>query len=241
MGEIRIRGKRPGFTTLYNSVLQDRRLSLKTIGLFAIMQSFPDDWEYSIGGLSVRAGIGRDAVRKCLRELESAGYLLREQGRGDNGKFACSTYVLQEQAPPLTEKPSTVNPTTEKPSTEKPTSVFQPEVNKHPSNHPSSNPPISPQRGTPSVMFERFWTAYPKKRNKVAARKAWDKLQPDQATLMAMSVGLARQKRSEDWTREGGRFIPYPATWLNGRRWEDEPGPESTPPQPPAERRYGWT
>ncbi len=47
MSESVIRGGRKGFTTIYNSALQDPRLSLKTIGLFAVMQSFPENWEYS--------------------------------------------------------------------------------------------------------------------------------------------------------------------------------------------------
>lgn len=208
-----IRGKKKSFTTIYNSVLQDRRLSLKTIGLFAIMQSFPEDWEYSVSGLSARAGIGRDGVRNCLRELEEAGYLLREQAHQENGKFACSTYVLQDQAPPSPEKPSTA-----KPSTVKPTTVFQPQVNKQVSNKTSNNPPISPQ----GDAFETFWMAYPKKRAKAAARKAWIKLSPDANTRAEIMRALSVQRRSQEWQREDGRFIPYPATWINQRRWEDE-------------------
>ena len=70
MADSIIRGKRQGFTVLYNSVLRDNRLSLKTKGLFAIMQSFPDNWEYNVKGLSTRVGVGRDGIRGCLRELE---------------------------------------------------------------------------------------------------------------------------------------------------------------------------
>ncbi len=66
MSESVIRGTKNGFTVLYNSVLGDARLSLKTIGLFAVMQSFPENWEYSVSGLAARVHVGRDAVRKCL-------------------------------------------------------------------------------------------------------------------------------------------------------------------------------
>lgn len=106
--KIRVKHTQP-FTTVFNSVLRDQRLSLKTLGLYVIMKSFPDDWEYSISGLAARCRIGRDAIRKCLKELEEAGYLLKEQGHQENGKFACNTYVLQDEAPPCTEKPYNVS------------------------------------------------------------------------------------------------------------------------------------
>lgn len=95
MSESVIRGKKKDFTVILDSVLKDPRLSLKTIGLFAIMQSLPDDWEYSVKGLSDRAGVGRDTIRNCLKELEAAGYLRREQQHQENGKFGGCVYILQ--------------------------------------------------------------------------------------------------------------------------------------------------
>ncbi|MCI9331975.1 MAG: helix-turn-helix domain-containing protein [Oscillibacter sp.] len=82
---------------------------------------------------------------------------------------------------------------------------------------PSSSIP----QGT-AVYFARFWKAYPKKRGKDAARRAWKRLGPDIGLCRRMGEALERQKHSRDWQRDGGRYIPYPASWLNGRRWEDE-------------------
>jgi len=59
------------------------------------------------------------------------------------------------------------------------------------------------------------------------ARKAWGKLKPGEALLARMLKALDWQKRSQDWRKDGGQYIPYPATWLNGERWEDE---ERQPP-----------
>lgn len=73
--------------------------------------------------------------------------------------------------------------------------------------------------------FDRFWVAYPRHQGKEAARKTWEKLNPDAALLAEMLAALERQRASDQWRRDGGQFIPYPATWLNGRRWEDEPTP----------------
>ena len=73
------------------------------------------------------------------------------------------------------------------------------------------------------MLFDRFWAAYPKKKGKEDARKAWKKLAPDLETCRMMAAALESQQKSHDWVKESGRYVPYPATWLNGRRWEDEP------------------
>ena len=56
----------------------------------------------------------------------------------------------------------------------------------------------------------------------MAARRAWKKLKPDMDLCMEMGKALALQKRSEQWLEDDGRYIPHPATWLNGRQWENE-------------------
>lgn len=71
-------------------------------------------------------------------------------------------------------------------------------------------------------LFERFWKAYPRKTAKQAAIKAWNRLAPDERLTRKLLCSLEAQKQSAQWKDEGGRFIPHPATWLNGRRWEDE-------------------
>lgn len=72
------------------------------------------------------------------------------------------------------------------------------------------------------ALFEQFWSAYPKKRGKDDALRAWKKRKPSSELLGVMLVALEAQKRSDDWLRDGGKFIPHPATWLNGGRWHDE-------------------
>ena len=74
------------------------------------------------------------------------------------------------------------------------------------------------------IGFDAFWEAYPKKKAKEAARKAFLKISPDDTLLTIMLRVIEKEKRSADWKKENGKFIPYPATWLNGRRWEDDDG-----------------
>lgn len=72
-------------------------------------------------------------------------------------------------------------------------------------------------------QFTRFWAAYPKKVGKQAARKAWDKLKPDEALIAQMLKALEWQRGTQSWQKDNGQYIPHPSTWLNNRRWEDEP------------------
>lgn len=75
---------------------------------------------------------------------------------------------------------------------------------------------------TQSKRFEEFWTAYPKKVGKGAARKSWAKIRPDAELYEKILNAIAEAKTSEQWQAEHGKYIPNPATWLNQSRWEDE-------------------
>ena len=67
--------------------------------------------------------------------------------------------------------------------------------------------------------FDKFWEAYPNKKDKQKAMKAWAKHQPD---IVNVLKALVTQKGSEQWKKDNGQYIPLPTTWLNGARWEDE-------------------
>ena len=72
-------------------------------------------------------------------------------------------------------------------------------------------------------LFDRFWGEYPRKEAKPKARIAFEKIDPDETTLQAMLEAIQKWKDSAQWKEDGGKYIPHPATWLNQRRWEDEP------------------
>lgn len=97
-------------------------------------------------------------------------------------------------------------------------------------------PPISPPKPKNTRIlpprFDEFWQAYPRKVAKEAALKAWTKLKPDDALAGVIIAAVRRKKESSQWTRDGGQYIPYPATFINGRRWEDEEEVLSTSPSP---------
>ena len=108
------------YTVMSNYHLKDKRLTLKSKGLLSQMLSLPDDWDYTLSGLSVINRESKDAIRSALNELEAAGYIRRRQTTDASGKFSSNEYIIYER--PEEPEPSSENPTTEKPMTDKPSS-----------------------------------------------------------------------------------------------------------------------
>ncbi len=94
-------------------------------------------------------------------------------------------------------------------------------------SHPTQPNPLSPKSPKnvtapkPPSRFEEFWSIYPRKVSRAAAKKAFDKLAPNDELLVVMLKAVAIRAKSEQWAKDP-QFIPYAATWLNGKRWEDE-------------------
>lgn len=70
--------------------------------------------------------------------------------------------------------------------------------------------------------FAAFWLAYPNRKARQDAEKAWAKLAPDAELQAAILKAVAEQRQGDDWTKEGGRFVPHASTWIRGSRWLDE-------------------
>lgn len=220
------------YTVMSNVHLDDKRLSLKAIGLLSKMLRLPPDWNYTVAGLEAICREGKDAITAAIRELEAAGYVVRQQTHDEAGQFSNNDYIVYEApvcASPLAGFPSTVNPSTVNPSTDNPS-----QINTNKPSNIYTKPPIVPhggrrrKKGAPMVatehepeMFDRFWRLYPAagRKDKQAAMKAWDELKPDNGLMLKMSAALKMQLASEEWER--GIGIPYACRWLSKRRWED--------------------
>lgn len=87
-------------------------------------------------------------------------------------------------------------------------------------SNPNPNP--TPKAVSSDDCFERWWLEYPKKVGKAEARKIFNKLKPSEDMLATMMASVDRQKKSAQWLKDDGQFIPNPATWLNQGRWDDE-------------------
>jgi hypothetical protein len=102
-----------------------------------------------------------------------------------------------------------------------PPDSFRPEGNRE---QGTGNGILRSGRADPDRLagFDQFYSAYPRKRSRGDAEKAWQKLKPDAEMLALILAALESAKASDDWTRDGGKFIPYPASWLNAKGWADE-------------------
>lgn len=104
-----------------------------------------------------------------------------------------------------------------------PQPVYKTETTSETTHSNTPKPPATPgaEREVVSAAFAAFWKTYPKKVGKDAAAKVWArKVKADD--VQAVMDALDKQRSSEQWTQDGGRFIPHPSTWLNQGRWKDE-------------------
>ena len=132
-----------GYTVMSNHHLRNKELSLKAKGLLSQMLSLPEDWDYTLSGLSYINREKIDAIREAVRELERAGYIKRSRERDSKGRLRGADYVIYEQPqpsdegaasadrqPPISEMPTLELPTLENPMLEKPTLENPTQLNK---------------------------------------------------------------------------------------------------------------
>ena len=151
-----------------NHHLRNKELSLKAKGLLSQMLSLPEDWDYTLAGLSHINREKIDAIREAVKELEKAGYIVRSRERDEKGRLRGADYVIYEQPqpqepeaatsggqPPILdlptlENPTLDNPTLEKPTQEKPTLENPTQLNKDISSKEQS---ITDLSNTDSIPF----------------------------------------------------------------------------------------
>ena len=123
-----------GYTVMSNHHLRNKELSLKAKGLLSQMLSLPEDWDYTLKGLSLINREKIDAIREAIKELERAGYIVRSRERDEKGRLRGTDYIIYEQPPnldlPTLENPTLDNPMQEKPTLEKPTLENPTQLNK---------------------------------------------------------------------------------------------------------------
>ena len=257
--QIDIRTKNP-YTNIPNALIRDKRLRLQTRAVLILMLSLPPDWDYSVRGMAVVAGVSKDTMGRIMGELEETGYLRRRrQDRGEGGRFGRAGFILTDDPAALFEdeekeesEPCPENADTEAPCPNLPCPEKSPQQIKEQQNTPlppkgekraRSRPPAKATADWKPERFEAFWTFYRTRcrgEARQAAIRAWDKLRPSDQLIETMARALTGQLASEEWQRGVG--IPYASTWINGRRWEDTPKvPRDTPPPVGGGRKvYGW-
>ena len=152
------------YTVMSNHHLRNEKLSLKAKGLLSMMLSLPEDWNYTTRGLAKICKEGVDAIGGALRELETAGYIVRHQLRDRQGRISDTEYVIYEQPQPKnpdTPQPDTASPDTENPDMVKPDTEKPAELNIEKSNTEKS---ITYGSSTDSIPFRETAAARPPER-----------------------------------------------------------------------------
>ena len=152
-----------GYTVMSNHHLRNKELSLKAKGLLSQMLSLPEDWDYTLAGLSHINREKIDAIREAVKELEKAGYIVRSRERDEKGRLRGADYVIYEQPqpkepeaatsseqPPTSDLPTLENPTLDNPTLEKPTLENPTQLNKDISSKEQS---ITDLLNTHSIPF----------------------------------------------------------------------------------------
>lgn len=203
----------------------------------------------SIRELSAQTGVSVQSVRTALRHLKSTGEITQEP-RGKYSVFTIENYARYQGAgaggdwqPARQRHGGGTGPDIKKQRSKDTLSGAEGEKSGAGDcgAETGGTDPCSAGAGDPEG-FGAFWAAYPKKRARADAARAWKALSPDHGLQARMLSALESQKAGAEWQREGGRFVPYPGAWLRGRRWEDEPAGQA-PPEAPVQvvAREDWS
>lgn len=209
------------FTIISNSVCLDARLSMRAIGLLVRLLCRPDNWQTNSETLAREFNCGRDQIRGVLKELSDAGYMRLEKSQNAKGHWESRWFVLEE--PAGVEQPSARQPATGKQGFGESGPITRTDLPRT-----DNNPPTP--KGECVEGFANFWKSYPKKVGKDAAETAWKRKVKSPETIKAILEAVKTQAQSDAWKKDGGQFVPNPATWLNQGRWKDDPAAASGSP-----------
>jgi hypothetical protein len=181
------------------------------------------DWDEYVGRLIEKREYNKERM-KLSRSARSA----RANERGDHEQ-PTSAHVQHAFSARSAHDVAMNTATVPNPTVPNPTVPTEPD-----------QPPASGRHGADyPKLFDVFWQEYPKKIGKGEARKSWNRIKPTMALFEKILTSVQLAKQSGQWRRDGGRFIPNPATWLNQGRWDDEPFTAATGPPAASGNRNG--
>lgn len=219
-----------GYGTIAKLVMQDRELNIGAKAVYAYFCSYTGAGNScfpSRDKICFDLNISKDTIGKHIAQLTLKGYIKVDQVK-DKGRFSYNVYTILNEVSPVEVAPDPETPCPKISDTEKTghgntghgnTGPGKLAPNNNSININSSYKNNNLKKNNPITAFDKFWEVYPKKVGKEAARKAFAKVKVPLETLIA---AIEKQKKSKQWTKEKGQYIPHPATWLNQGRWEDE-------------------
>jgi len=203
---------KPDFLLIPLPVYQNNRLDNIDCFVYAVIY-----WFYSLKDGKCTASnatianilnlVNYRTVQNALTRLEENGFIKREYQ--DSKKR-----IREEIIPLVTFRVSSVDDKVSSVDDTRVSSVDDQNKNIYNENIKEENTVVQ--------NFEKFWHEYPNKKNKKKAFEKFKKINPSEEMFALILEALKKQKKSPQWFKDGGQFIPHPTTWLNGERWNDE-------------------
>lgn len=197
------------FSQIPNEAIRDPRITANAFRLLAYVMSHQDGYDLTYGQIERQTGIGRFAINKAIENLTQLGWIRVVRPKKDNGQFGTKAWEI-------------LNPTTVGNSTVEQPHMVQPTDIKNKTKQDNKTLEKYPQAQLEEA-FNLFWKLYPRKTEKIDARKAFDKALKDYE-LEDVIAGV--QRLAQDPNLPPKQFIPYPASWLNAGGWTNEAYPE---------------
>lgn len=188
--------KNSNYTTIDNTVSKDIKLSLKAKGLLLVIMSLPNDWDFSINGISMICKEGRDSIYSAINELIDNGYCSRIKIKNEKGKIIGSDYTFYES-------PHTDNPHTGFPYMGNPTQLSTKIINNLINN-------------TPDYDFLSFWNDYDKKIDMNKVNKKYSQITLEDR--LKIKAHLPKYKLSQP----DRRYRKDPYSYLHNQAWEND-------------------
>lgn len=171
--------------------------------------------------ISEEIGVSERSVRQYLKKLEQLNVLVSEKERRSDGSWLNNVYYLVDKtewkypkAGGSDGQPEANDDTSR--GTSRPIQRQEVPIKNTNKNNTNKN------KTNIDTLFEKFWNNYPKKVGKPVAERSFKKLKPTESLLEEIIKGINKYKNTDQWIKNNGEFIPYPATFLNQRRWEDQ-------------------
>lgn len=229
--------KRAPFTQLYNKVLQTCT-NMEAVAVWAYLQSQIDDWQLNPSQLKKHFKVGKNKIYKILSYMIDAHLLVRNVQIAQNGRRISTTYIVLDgtefleptldtqglsnileeshiQNTPLPQNREVENREMENRDIKKERSIEKKDFNKDINNISASDD--APANEADS--FNTFWDIYPVKKNKVRAKKIWERKKLNNIAVLICNDVSTRQVNDASWSDE--QYIPHPSTYLQNERWKD--------------------
>jgi hypothetical protein len=210
------------YTTISNYALQNCR-DLEALGVWCYLQSKPENWTLNPVQLMRHFNLGKNKVYDILNRLIRSNLLVRDREIGSNGQVIKFNYTVlngdkfynyQEDSPMTSQD---VHPLPDLPELAEPELVNRDITNKR----LITNKRVLKNISCPTNVerFPEFWNLYPRKQKRKEALKAWAKVKPEDVDRILADLQL-RKEKDVQW--QDSQYIPLPASYLNGERWNDE-------------------